>query len=192
MPRAAKMLRGRLAPDAQTLQEMERSLALQTSASTPEAVCQALELCAPPSKRGKAKPKATPTPEAREAPQTPDAEVRAERRMERKVVRARPKARARRSMPLAPRAETTTLPPERAPSMVARNVALGVGGTGLLVSAVTLGVNVEERSNVGYAVGGVALGIGVIGLGTAGILTLMQDDDNPRVEATADGLRARF
>jgi hypothetical protein len=201
--RGAMRIEVQIAPDAETLREIESAIALETM-SSPEATCQVLELCPPPPKgkpKRPAKAAVTPQPEAQEVPQQAKVEPQPERAPERAVARPvpRPKGRAGRGGTggLAPRAHVS---PERAPreaprSMVGRNVALGVGGTGLLVSAVTLGANVEARSDWGYAIGGVALGVGVIGLGTAGILTLMQDDDDKkeaRVTPTGDGIRVRF
>lgn len=201
--RGAIRIEGHIAPDAETLREIESNIAMETM-SPPEATCEVIELCPPPEEgkpRRPAKAAVTPQTETHEVPQEPAIEKEPERAPERAIARPMPRPKGRkgraRTAPLAPRAQVS---PEREPreaprSMVGRNVALGVGGTGLLVSAVTLGANVEARSNWGYAIGGVALGVGVIGLGTAGILTLMQDDDetkDARVTPTGDGIRVRF
>jgi hypothetical protein len=178
---------------------------LALRSADPESVCEALQLgvCPPPAPpKPPERPKATAVIEPRrEAQQAPVVEPEPQGKIERPrlpAARSKPKATARRTAPLVPRAHTSPMPPpDEAPSMLARNVALGVGGGGLLVSAVALGANVEARSNVGYAIGGVALGIGVVGLATAGILTLVQDDAGDedarvRVRPTGDGLRVSF
>ena len=190
----------RLSPMALELPVVDE---MALSPASPEAACDPtqLELCAPPER---AKPPELPKARAviapkREAPQAPLVEPEKPTETKRPalpIARPTPKARARRTAPLAPRADLSPMPRDEASSMLARNVALGIGGTGLVVSAVALGANVEARSNVGYAIGGVALGVGVIGLGTAGILTLVQDDDEKdarvRVRPTGDGLRVSF
>ena len=200
--RGAMRIEGHIAPDAETLREIESAVAMETM-SPPEATCEVIELCPPPPEgkpRRPAKAAVTPQPEPQEAPREPTLEPEPERAPPRAVARPAPRpkgrARGRGTAPLAPRAQVTPdrEPRDAPPSMLGRNVALGVGGTGLMVGAVTMGANVEARSNVGYAIGGVALGVGVIGLGTAGILTLMQDDDakDARVTPTGDGVRVKF
>jgi hypothetical protein len=109
-----------------------------------------------------------------------------------------PKAKPRASKPLAPRAVAKpTRRHERARSDPSRDIALGIGGASLAVSALSISGNVESDSDGGYVVAGIARGIGVVGLTTAGILALTADDDEDdvarvRVRPTATGVALDF
>jgi hypothetical protein len=71
-------------------------------------------------------------------------------------------------------------------------VATGIGGAGLVVSAVAMAANLESRSDAGFVVAGTALGVGLLGLATAGVLTLVHEergeDVATRVEVSPMGV----
>lgn len=182
------LIRARLAPDAQTLQELDDSLpgpfVIIEEEGTRDRLPVATEVRTEETTRA---PRSEPPKKSEEDPY---AEFESE-------PPAPPAARApvalrRPPPPLAPRVER---PKRRSPPRhVARDVALGVGGAGLALSALTLGANVDSADTGPLVVAGVALGIGVIGLGTAGILTLVEENEKqrPRVRAAAEGIVIEF
>ena len=64
----------------------------------------------------------------------------------------------------------------------------------MALSALTLGANADSGDKGPLVVAGVALGIGIIGLGTAGVLMLMENNEEqrPRVRAGTNGIVIQF
>ena len=83
-------------------------------------------------------------------------------------------------------------PPPRSPAI---EVAATVGGGGLAVAAVGAAVALEDSNPGSLVLSGMGLGIGVVGLATAGVLALIDRDEEEsavRVEPSGLGLTVRF
>jgi hypothetical protein len=75
---------------------------------------------------------------------------------------------------------------------------MGIGGGALVVAALGMGANADSGSDAGLVFGGVTLGIGIVALSTAGILTVMHEYEEEQVRVRAAvgpvgaGLELRF
>jgi hypothetical protein len=214
--RESGVIHARFAPDARALRELEAQIAIDSFRFPPPLEQEGAVLEVPRAKlaaptlglrteRTRTETKTDKAPEPREPaatsepPEDPYADWTPE------AIPTQGKQALRRPPPpLVPRAGDARRPPrKRARDSLAQDIAIGIGGAGLALSALSISASLDGESEGGYVLGGVALGIGVIALGAAVVLSIEDEDaasaarkrptkSTARVRPSATGLGIDF